>query len=187
MRKNENENYSDNLSLSGCTRINELYSSDGVYLKSLCEISSGLDFEGSKIACAKIGMYLFTVSDNEVQKSFLHMASTRFADRAYARLWINGKRYHSSWYTENQSEQLTDLNWHTSSSDGDCLSTVKFEKGEPMLINGWTCGSIAWAYCEFYKPESNVYYHARSAQDSLINTRKMIILITSSLLYKSVF
>lgn len=126
----------------------------------MCEIARGLTYDQSRVACENIGMPLFIVSSAAVQKAFLHMISTRFADRAHARVWINGRKKHENhWYPENQNLHLTNINWFRSASSGECLSTTNSDSNRNMLIDGWNCGSIAWAYCEFINPELNNIYN----------------------------
>lgn len=123
----------------------------GTYLKTVCNVEKSLNYDQSKDICEKAGTRLFVASNIEEQDLMIQEARSLYANREYVRWWVNGKKdSDGNWYTDDYSQKLTDLRWH-SDPTGNCLSILRTAVGDTMGFHGWDCSGEAYPFCEFVK------------------------------------
>lgn len=134
-----------------CSQTDDLFNQNNQYLKSVCEISEDSTYSQAKKICEDNGMFLFIVTNSDVQSAFFKLASDRNGYTAYAQLWINGRKKEDNiWIAESSNYPLNITDWYNGESNiGECLSILKRHGGEQMKASGEDCSKIAWVYCEF--------------------------------------
>ena len=136
-----------------CNEKEDLYNEDGIFIKSLCMVSQVYSYGKSKIVCEDSGMKLFRVNDHDSQKALFKSASKRFSDRDHSRIWVNGRNF---WRFEDSIELYSGAKWlNDNNSQNKCLSIVRHDKNHEMTLEGLSCSSGAWVYCEYSNPELN--------------------------------
>jgi len=134
---------------------------NGRYIKSLCVVNQGLNYDQARRKCAEYDMNLFMIDSAEVDEAFFEASEEILKTYAGGHFWINGLRepQTNQWYVSYSNKMISallyeDFEWVRKDningiSNGDCLR-LSGERG-PFQGIGVPCASGSWFFCEYKK------------------------------------
>lgn len=135
-----------------CGKLMDLVNAGGTYLKSVCLIETGLNYNDAKQNCLNNGMQLFIINDADTEKALADFGVAKFGAATAAALWINGQRTSSTaaWQVDNNGVQqpLYANIMMLGGDSGDCLETIDTST---YKVRGFSCTNKMDSYCEYTK------------------------------------
>jgi len=127
------------------------------YLKSMCIVNTGTNYEAARQRCVQLGMNLFIIDDSRVQRPFFEATTWLLRGHPNGFTWINGRRNNlTGWQVFNADNTLrgplySGVDWVNTTNvngptNGDCLRYSS--QFGPYQAMGIACTSSSWLICE---------------------------------------
>ena len=144
---------------AACTHRRDL-TTNGVYIKSVCVVSTAFTYDDGRRHCSKLRMNLFAIDSEAVEEEFHRSCEDLLKTWAGGTLWINGMRnlVTNQWNIFNanrtiQCQLYKDIEWVNKDAirgktNGECLR-YSGQYG-PYQALGVACTEKSWIVCEYY-------------------------------------
>lgn len=149
--------------IGACAQRDDLFDDNNNYLKSLCIMVGGQNYDGAQGMCRSNRMELFAIDSFMVQREFRASVSNLLSGHPGGFVWINGRVDNAdvcrNWFTFTPDRrQLFDgVHWVQTDAivgrtSGECLRfTAAHSVGTPPLwqSEGVACNLLSWYICEY--------------------------------------
>jgi len=135
--------------LTACSYKSDFISSEGSYLKSVCQIHVHSGYEKAEAKCIENGMRLFVINNAVVQKALKQYADKIWARGSGAELWINGKKGDDNkWYTNTSKVSLFAGSVERKvMADANCLCVSNVR--DLFIVETINCNAWITPFCEY--------------------------------------
>ena len=146
--------------INACSLRDNLFDSNGAYLKSVCVMASGQNYNNAQQICRSNGMELFVINSSQTQRAFRNSITELLAAHPRGFAWINGRVDDDcgNWYNFSPNRELMFRGVHWVQTDdvigresGECLRfTAQHSVSDPNWQGqGTSCSASSWFICEF--------------------------------------